>query len=633
MAVDPTAIVDQQLARCTVRIHVDGPPNGTGFFVAPHLIVTCAHVVYPDGTDASTPPKLTVFDPDGDEHDVLSFRALSPRNADDLALIQLKRPCNRPCVLLSREFRSVDPLHGFGYAENYPQGMPISLEGEGWLGTDERWLKLKGSQVRRGMSGSPLFNARTGAVSAVLKRSAGVGHALGGFAVSTKVLLDLEPTLSEENMRFHQTHREWIDQLTTEQKRAFRQYDPRSTARRTGTRFVISVGPTRDGGEAGGEAEPSAGWWVTAHVHPANGGPGKVEKLGSIQVDLNSVQREAARLFRDWASQGRVDARDQVKLLGQILSSAILPDGIGERLDELLADVEEERILLALHFGADADPTLEELPWEHLYIPKREEAGEVFVASDPKLAFVRAKRAEPASHDPIAGALSVLVVPVAPRTHEESSPKEIARAGLVRAIANDLGALKEELPGVDVTVMEEPRDAMRLREELEANDYKVVHYVGFGQYRQRELLALHGNTESGIEYVGVEELSACFEPARRPLLVFQLCEGPSVPHADFAVMASALVSEEIPAAIGYQYPVPSSTVASLFNRKLYVGLANGGSVEAVVQAARAALRPVPREGRAFIAPAVFLHQPGEVRIVGEARERVPMVRRPVTTHV
>jgi hypothetical protein len=35
----------EQLKRCTVRLLVPGKSLGTGFFVAPGLILTCAHVV------------------------------------------------------------------------------------------------------------------------------------------------------------------------------------------------------------------------------------------------------------------------------------------------------------------------------------------------------------------------------------------------------------------------------------------------------------------------------------------------------------------------------------------------------------------------------------------------------------
>jgi hypothetical protein len=36
---------DQDLRPCTVKIDVDRLPRGTGFFVAPGHVITCAHVL------------------------------------------------------------------------------------------------------------------------------------------------------------------------------------------------------------------------------------------------------------------------------------------------------------------------------------------------------------------------------------------------------------------------------------------------------------------------------------------------------------------------------------------------------------------------------------------------------------
>ena len=40
-----SAVTDRELRRCTVKIDVAGAPKGTGFFVAPGHVVTCAHVL------------------------------------------------------------------------------------------------------------------------------------------------------------------------------------------------------------------------------------------------------------------------------------------------------------------------------------------------------------------------------------------------------------------------------------------------------------------------------------------------------------------------------------------------------------------------------------------------------------
>ncbi len=133
VADDGVSIGEQELRRCTVCIDVGGNPRGTGFFVAPGHVVTCAHVVAVG--DGSAPPdsiKLTALG--GTAFDVEAVPDFLPD--DDLAILRVT-PANHPCVLLIPDLRMFDQFVTFGYPEDHREGVARPLTAEGMTG-DER---------------------------------------------------------------------------------------------------------------------------------------------------------------------------------------------------------------------------------------------------------------------------------------------------------------------------------------------------------------------------------------------------------------------------------------------------------------------------------------------------------------
>src|SRR2546421_9339103 len=111
---------------CTVRVSVVGRAgHGTGFFVAPGRILTCAHVV------KAAQPNTDIVEAlwDGQPHPA---RIMQFEPASDLALLQIDLK-NHPCVLLSQEDMPFDHLYSYGYPDNRPGGDPatFTLEGKG----------------------------------------------------------------------------------------------------------------------------------------------------------------------------------------------------------------------------------------------------------------------------------------------------------------------------------------------------------------------------------------------------------------------------------------------------------------------------------------------------------------------
>ena len=178
---DPLA---ELLELCTVRIENNGR-LGTGFFVAPGYILTCAHVIAETHAEQQKIP--FTWKGRGD-HALLERLAPDPYPHDDIfpdiALLSTGL-LDTPYALLSPSYRTGDKLYSFGYSGLRPGGESLSADCEGKARYDDtsperELIKFKGTQVLPGISGSPLLNRRTGAVCGIIKRTRGDQGDLGG---------------------------------------------------------------------------------------------------------------------------------------------------------------------------------------------------------------------------------------------------------------------------------------------------------------------------------------------------------------------------------------------------------------------------------------------------------------------
>lgn len=203
----------QLLRRCTVRVSAE-TSTGTGFFVAPSLLVTCAHVVrtIAPGQEvqlewedvAPLPGRLT--------------KKLPPSYTEgsfpDIALVQVEGDVPmHPCVLFGEDCQTRDPLYAWGYTEKNPAGESLtpSSEGEGRRShsPDEWLLKFRAAQTIAGLSGAPLLNDRTGRVCGMIKLTRDKESELGGWAIRAAVILKHFPELRDLQNVYHKDHREW----------------------------------------------------------------------------------------------------------------------------------------------------------------------------------------------------------------------------------------------------------------------------------------------------------------------------------------------------------------------------------------------------------------------------------------
>jgi Trypsin-like peptidase domain len=199
--------LEDLLQQCTVKLTISGVSYGTGFFVSPGLILTCAHVVkdlghksiqvrwQSQGNWAQAVVERSILDP----HDLALLRVVS------------RIDTNPPCVFLDGKIlRQRDPLYLFGYPDkDFPNGCPVTFDYEGLTGDAPALIKFKSGLVRPGMSGSPLLNQRTGDVCGIVKFTLDRASVRGGGAIPTSVILNQFPELVEKQRSFHRQDRRW----------------------------------------------------------------------------------------------------------------------------------------------------------------------------------------------------------------------------------------------------------------------------------------------------------------------------------------------------------------------------------------------------------------------------------------
>ncbi len=212
--------LENLLQLCTVKLSVPGRTRlGTGFFVAPDLILTCNHVVSGDARqDRDLGQSVTVkWGAQENFVDAVAVVERSLPDPYDLALLRVALPidANPPCVYLDTVIQSRDQLYLFGYPdEDFPNGCPVTFDCEGLTGDNPALIKFALGQVRPGMSGSPLLNQRTGKVCGIVKFTRNRSTDLGGGAVQTSVILAQFPELVEQQRSFHRHDKRWNDVVT-----------------------------------------------------------------------------------------------------------------------------------------------------------------------------------------------------------------------------------------------------------------------------------------------------------------------------------------------------------------------------------------------------------------------------------
>ena len=190
---------DSYLQDCTVRLRIK-KSLGTGFFVAPRLILTCAHVVQYAWANELT---VTVdWFKESREAEAEIVSCLEEPHLD-LALLRLHEGLNwhHPCVTLDIAEPDIGAaLYCYGYTQSYPQGDSATFTYEG-ISKQVKVIryKLKGGQAEPGLSGGALLNQQTGKVCGVINLSRNINTDLGGRGIPGVVIDQQFPDLLAQN--------------------------------------------------------------------------------------------------------------------------------------------------------------------------------------------------------------------------------------------------------------------------------------------------------------------------------------------------------------------------------------------------------------------------------------------------
>ena len=219
--------------------------RGSGFFVTPGRVLTCAHVVHGAvalrvrwqdhvvavSEVAAVPPLDSVVDP-------------ADYPLPDLAVLGVEEVAGwgHPCAALTLGQpvlgRPPDGLYLVGYTIEHgpiPALTGVTTEFESLITEDgHTFFKLKRGQLLPGFSGSALLDLGAGAVAGIVESSRGRHADLGGFAVPAAELAAAFPQVLEANYSFHRGDDRWEAAARAEKTRA---------AQRAGSRARLPLRP------------------------------------------------------------------------------------------------------------------------------------------------------------------------------------------------------------------------------------------------------------------------------------------------------------------------------------------------------------------------------------------------------
>jgi hypothetical protein len=213
-----TAAVESLLKLVIVRIATGGG-GGTGFFVAPDTVLTCAHVVNVNPGDA-----VSVFWGDRVLRGKVTARypgetpSHGPFPYPDLAVIEVPAGTGNLCAALDTGFPELDTrLHSRGFTTTWsplPTEEPSTFTYEGRQETGNgALLKLSSGEAVPGMSGSPLLDLTRGVVCGVLKTSRALGTDRGGWGVPARAVAEFLPEVIKANRDYQVADSKWAEAM------------------------------------------------------------------------------------------------------------------------------------------------------------------------------------------------------------------------------------------------------------------------------------------------------------------------------------------------------------------------------------------------------------------------------------
>lgn len=187
--------------------------EGSGFFVAPGLILTCAHVVEGDVQGQYYEGDINVRWKGNPDFAVARVKTgkflLDPKL--DIALLECLPglPETPPCVWLGGKCQKGQELAVYGYPHRLEDAEPAAFEFTGYTGAAPPLMKLKMDCIKPGMSGAPILNMETKQVCGMVQFTDDAHSILGGGGIPSDTILANFAELKALQDRYHRQGSRW----------------------------------------------------------------------------------------------------------------------------------------------------------------------------------------------------------------------------------------------------------------------------------------------------------------------------------------------------------------------------------------------------------------------------------------
>ncbi len=199
--------LDQLLKASTVRVSTAGKAyEGMGFFFAPGLALTSAHVV-----PQAEGEMVQVFLP-GEQHAVPAEVKYRFPEEVGLVILQVQTTESMPCAYLDADIKPGDQGYTFGCTGTSRKVHRVMLECEGMMGSAIGISHLAGRSKHLQLNGSPILNQRTGKVCGIVHTPT-QNSGYRGEAVPMGVIFAEFPALSILQKEYHCQDNRWTTLL------------------------------------------------------------------------------------------------------------------------------------------------------------------------------------------------------------------------------------------------------------------------------------------------------------------------------------------------------------------------------------------------------------------------------------
>jgi hypothetical protein len=549
---------------------VDG--SGTGFYIDSDLLLTCTHVIAGKTTVTVTP-----FGSSGIRQATVLPGALLT-DAGDLALLQVIEPdSEQQAVLLHMlgpgEFMGSRDVVLAGYPRDDLQRagayepIPASVH--------PRWAdhaSLDGlivetaADVARGLSGAPVLDLATGTIIGITQYRKGAAGDPGGGGGAIPVVRAVQafPQVRAAYDRPPEAARRWLERD---------QYELRAIGRESrGTTGRLDV-------HLSGKLDQ---WSV--RVDDENGALSetiRLDALGGVNV---------TRAVFQWTRGRRTPSSDDLQLVGDILSAALMHGRVGDLYQKWRKATDE----LTVRLIAEPACELADLPWEYARPLK---TGGRSLGLDPKLALARVmpRAGAPAPSMGPGSSASVLALIVQPDPESFSYPTVVTTEHDT-IYWPSVARLEENIDRVVAPpLVMQPVITNPSRTRLEQLDRPcdVLHYQGFARMTPTatQLFLYSETTTRKLTGVNIADIA---EVAARLGAKVVVIEAHAAPASEFSLddpavrVAAPFLDAGAVAVVTTRFPVHPDQ-AFLFNQEFYRCLGAGMTVERAAQAGRLSL--------------------------------------------